>query len=140
MSFLMNLFRSKSQKSGLVFIVEDNKVYAETLKAFLRASVPEVREIKTFPVGETCLPQLHKNPDLVIIDYYLDSKYYDAETGIEIVKQIRADYPEMNILLLSSQNDVDVVLEAIKKYNCSYVKKDDRAFGNVCDVVKEIYK
>jgi DNA-binding NtrC family response regulator len=139
MSFL-SLFKSKVQKSGLIFIVEDNKAYAETLKAFLKADVPEVKEIKTFPVGETCLLQLHKNPDLVIIDYYLDSKYYDAETGIEIVKQIRADYPEMNILLLSSQNNVDVVVDAMKKYNCSYVKKDDRAFGNVSDVVKEIYK
>lgn len=140
MNFLMNLFKSKAQKTGIVFIVEDNKAYAETLKAFLKADVPEIKEIKTFPVGETCLLELHKNPDLVIIDYYLDSKYYDAETGIEIVKQIRAEHPEMDILVLSSQKDVDVVLEAIKKYNCSYVNKDDKAFGKVSEVVKEVLR
>lgn len=63
MSFWKDLFRSKEQeKTGLVFIVEDNKPYAETLKAFLGAEVPAVEEIKLFPVGETCLLELKKIP------------------------------------------------------------------------------
>ncbi len=141
MSFWKDLFKAKEQeKTGLVFIVEDNKPYAETLKVFLGAEVPAIQEMKLFPVGETCLLELKKNPDIIIIDYFLDSKYFDAETGLEIIKQIRAEKPEVNIIVLSSQEDTDVVLEMVKKYNCSYVKKDAEAFEKVGEIVAEIYK
>ncbi len=141
MSFWKDLFKSKEQeKTGLVFIVEDNKPYAETLKVFLRAEVPEVKEIKIFPVGETSLLELNKNPDIIIIDYFLDSKYYDAETGLEIIKQIRAEKPEVNIIVLSSQEDIEVVLEMVKKYNCSYVKKDGEAFEKDGEIVTDLFK
>jgi DNA-binding NarL/FixJ family response regulator len=141
MSFWKDLFKSKEQeKTGLVFIVEDNKLYAETLKVFLGAEVPAIKELKIFPVGETSLLELKKNPDIIIIDYFLDSKYYDAETGLEIIKQIRTEKPEVNIIVLSSQEDIDVVLEMVKKYNCSYVRKDAEAFEKVGEIVAEIYK
>lgn len=139
MNFLKNLFKLKTERTGIVFIVEDNKMYSEMLKEFLNTKIPAIKELKVFPVGETCLMELHKNPDVIIIDYFLDSKYYDAETGLEIVKQIRLEKPEMNIIVLSAQEDIEVVLEAVKKYNCSYVKKDENAFGKVEEIVLDIF-
>lgn len=138
MNFLKNLFTSKAPKSGIVFIVEDNPAYAETLKNFLKSGFPGIKEVKIFPVGETCLLELNRNPDLIIIDYFLDTKYHDAETGLETIKKIRAERPELNIIVLSSQQDIEVVLEAVKKYNCSYVKKDNEAFDRVEEIAKEV--
>lgn len=119
------------ERTGIVFIVEDNPMYAKTLESSIKASFPEMNQVKTFPVGETCLMELRRNPDVIIIDYFLDSKYEDAETGLEIIRQIRAEKPDVNIIVLSSQNDIDVVVEAVDKYNCSYVKKDEDAFAKV---------
>jgi len=138
MDFLKKLFNAKKEKTGIVFIIEDNPVYAGTLRSFIQSGFPQIKEIKIFPVGETALPELNKNPDLVIIDYFLDAKYHDAETGLEIIKKIREEKPNMNILVLSSQSDIEVVVEAVKKYNCSYVKKDADAFDRVEEIVKEI--
>lgn len=144
MNFFKNLFKSDEQqekkKSGIVFIVEDNKPYAETLKVFLSSEVPGIKEIKIFPVGETCLMELRRDPEVIIIDYFLDSKYYDAETGLEIIKQIRAEKPDVEIVVLSSQENLDVVLESVKKHQCSYVKKDENAFEKVGEIVSEIFK
>lgn len=138
MSFLKNLFkRPKNEKSGIVFVVEDNPVYAQTLKTFLQSEFPQIKEVKIFPVGETALMSLHHDPDLIIMDYFLDTKYFDAETGLEIVKKIRAEKPEMNVIVLSAQEDIDVVLQAVKTHNCSYVKKDADAFGRVADIARE---
>lgn len=139
MNFLKNLFKSKLQKSGIVFIVEDNLVYAKALEMFLRSSFSDIKEIKTFNVGETCLLELHRNPDVIMMDYILDTKYFDAASGLEIIKQIRAQKSEINIILLSLQNDIEVVHEAIKKYNCSYVQKDEHRFDRIEEIIKEIY-
>lgn len=139
MSFLKNLFKSaKAEKTGIVFIVEDNAVYAQTLKTFLKSEFPQLKEIRIFPVGETAEMSLHHNPDLIIIDYFLDTKYSDAGTGLDTVMKIRAAKPEMNIIVLSAQEDIEVVLAAVKTHNCSYVKKDADAFERVAEIAKEI--
>jgi ActR/RegA family two-component response regulator len=136
MSFLKKALKSNPAKTGIIFIVEDNAMYAKTLEASIKSNFPEVKQVKIFPVGETCLLDLHRNPDLIIIDYFLDSKYEDAETGLEIIKQIRAEKPMVQIIVLSSQSEIDVVVELVKKYNCSYFKKDDEAFDKVADIIQ----
>jgi ActR/RegA family two-component response regulator len=137
MSFFSKAVKSTiAAKTGIIFIVEDNAMYAKTLEAAIKSDFPEVKQIKIFPVGETCLLDLHKNPDLIIIDYFLDSKYEDAETGLEIIKQIRAVKPDLKIIVLSGQSDIEVVVDAVKKYNCNYVKKDDDAFSKVAEIIR----
>lgn len=138
MNFLKNLLKSKPSKSGIIFIVEDNPVYAKMLEVFIKSNFPETKEVKIFPVGEVCLMELDRNPDVIIIDYFLDTKYYDAETGLEIIKKIRARKPEVHIIVLSSQKDIDVVVEVVKTHNCSYINKDKEAFSRVEEIIKEI--
>lgn len=138
MNFIKFFFKSETTKSGIIFIVEDNPVYAKTLQSFIKSSFPNNIEVKIFPVGETCLLELQRNPDVVIIDYFLDSKYDDAQTGLEIIKKIRIQKPEMNIIVLSSQNEIDVILESVKIYDCSYVKKDEQAFDKIEEIIKQI--
>ncbi|MBK6525056.1 MAG: response regulator [Crocinitomicaceae bacterium] len=127
------------ERTGIIFIVEDNPMYAKALESSIRASFPEMAQVKTFPVGETCLLDLRRNPDVIIIDYFLDSKYDDAETGLEIIRQIRDEKPDVNIIVLSSQSEIDVVVEAVEKYNCSYVKKDEEAFYKVEMLIANMY-
>ena len=139
MNFLKKLFNVHTTKSGIIFIVEDNPAYANTLELFIKSTFPSVKEVKVFPVGETCLLELNKNPDLIIIDYFLDTKYYDAESGLEIIRKIRIQKPEMNIVVLSSQKDIDVALESVKKYYCSYVQKDEQACARIEEIINEMF-
>jgi hypothetical protein len=52
-------------KSGFPFLVEDNAAYSTALETFLKSSSPAIKEIFVIPVGETCLMELDKNPDLI---------------------------------------------------------------------------
>ena len=139
MNFLKKLVSPSSVKTKVIFIVEDNPAYAKTLEAFLKNKFPDVNEVKVFPVGEVCLMELHRNPTVIVIDYFLDAKYADAETGLEIIKKIKAKKPQTNIIILSSQKGLDVTHEAIKKYDCSYVTKDEKAFNKVESLIREFW-
>jgi len=140
MSFLNYIFKTKkpTPRSKTVFIVEDNSTYAQALKIFLKSNFPELQEVKIFPVGEVAEMELDQDPAVIIMDYFLDSKYNDAETGLEAVKHIRSKKPETNIMFLSSQDNIDIALEATKKYKCYYVKKDDRAFRRVEEYIRGV--
>jgi len=138
MNIIKNIFNFRASKTGIFFIVEDNEAYAKTLESFLKVNFPEAKEIKIFPVGETCLPELHKNPDVIIMDYFLDGKYYNAETGLEIIRQIKEELPEMNIILLSSNDSPNIYTIAVENYNCNFIKKDEKAFEIIYDLINQI--
>lgn len=125
----------KTHNQISVFLVEDNTVYAKSLQGFLLTHFPDMK-IKLFTVGETCLMKMHLNPDVVIMDYFLNSKYGEAQNGLEIIKRIKEQNSQTNIVVLSAQDNYTVVLDAIKQYGCFYVQKDEGAFNKVQQLIK----
>lgn len=128
---------SNLKSTNPIFIVEDNEAYAKSLQTFIRSRFPGVKDVKIFRIGELSLMELHRNPSVVIVDYFLNSKYEEAHNGLEIIKKIKAEKPLTNIIVLSAQEKFDVILDAIKKYDCSYVQKDKDSFQHVEQLIKE---
>ena len=135
----MNSFGKINPDKKIIFIVEDNELYAKTLQTFIYNSFPTIQEINIFSIGEMCLMEMHRNPAIVIMDYFLNSQYEQADNGLEIIKRIKIQKPYTNIIVLSAQENFQVVIEAIKQYDCIYVQKNDEAFTKVKQFIKEIF-
>jgi two-component system OmpR family response regulator len=118
-------------KKKIIFIVEDNKVYARSLQAFIHSCFPNLTDIRLFSIGETCLLDMNANPDVVIIDYFLNTTHEKADNGLSILNQIKAMQPPTPVIMLSSQQDTTVILAATQNFKCSYVQKDEDAFNKV---------
>ena len=135
-----NYFFKRKKRSKTIFIVEDNQVYAKALERFIRQSFPQVEEIKIFPAGEAAIMELKKNPCIIIMDHYLNSKYEDAASGLDAVREIKAKKPKIPIMLLSAQEDIGIAVEAAQKYNCRYIKKNAEAFGRVQEYLTKVLR
>src|SRR5438128_1860200 len=117
------------QKKRLIFIIEDNAVYAKSLELYLRTRFEDV-EVTTFPVGELCLDNLHLNPDLIVTDYELNTRFFDAENGISILKEIKSRNPKLDVLVLTSKTDEELIHE-VKETGCIYLEKNSEAFKKI---------
>ncbi len=117
----------------LVFIVEDNVMYAKTLQIFLKTRFPAT-ETELFTEGETMLEKLYKKPDFIIMDYYLDSSRRDAANGLTMIGEIKARDPKAQIFILSSQQDINVAL-AVKEAGCLYLVKNSDTFTNLEELI-----
>lgn len=135
MNKILSFFQKINPCKKTIFIVEDNEVYAKALKRFIQRRFNNIKEIVVFNTGETCLRDLNRNPKIIIMDYYLNSKNLNAHNGLEIIKRIKELKPSTNIIVLSSQEKFNVVLEAVKQYDCSYVQKDSEAFRKVQQLI-----
>lgn len=133
------MFSKKTKKTQLIFIVEDNKMYAKTLEAFLKLKFAGDTKVETYPVGELCIDNLYRNPDFIIMDYYLNSRYYDAANGFEMAKLVKKEKPATQVIVLSSQNSVDIASDAVR-LNCEYIIKNDDAYEKVGDIIGHYYK
>jgi DNA-binding NarL/FixJ family response regulator len=120
--------------------VEDNRAYARSLEQFIRNSFNDIHEIKIYPVGEAAIMDLKNEPSIIIMDHYLNSKYQDAVSGLDAIREIKSKMPEVPIMLLSAQEDIGVAIEATQKYECRYIKKNELAFVKVQEYLQEIWK
>lgn len=122
----------KNSENPLVFIVEDNVAYAEMIRYNVQA-----KDCKTevFHTGEDCIRNLYKNPDIIILDFMLGNI-----DGLEVLKQVKAINPDIQVIFLSGQDDLNVGINSLKYGAYDYVIKDEASFDNVIITINKISK
>ncbi|ABG60128.1 response regulator [Cytophaga hutchinsonii] len=113
-----------------VFVVEDNTTYAQMIGYQLEQ---KRNTVDIFHSGEECLNQLYKNPDIIVLDYMLGTM-----DGIEVLKQVKSINPDIQVIFLSAQDDIQVGINSLKYGAFDYVIKDDDAHLNVSLAITKI--
>jgi|ERR1041385_2499917 DNA-binding NarL/FixJ family response regulator len=119
-----------------IFIIDDDPFMQESLKDYLTRDVQH--QIAVFSTGEDALKHLDEKPDVIILDYNLDSQSKDAASGMEILKTIKKHYPALPVIMLSSQERYAVAMQTIQKGAEQYVIKDKSAFEKIDAIIKEM--
>lgn len=115
----------KNEKIKL-FLVDDDAVFLKALEIeFLHHTDFTV---ETFASGELCLENLSHNPDVIILDYHLDGIDKTAMNGIETLDKIKAINPDIPVVMLSSQDKIDVAISCMHHRAFDYVMKSETAF------------
>src|SRR5690606_24736239 len=112
-----------------IFLVDDEPIQNEMLKDYL--SEKFVYEFKTFDNGEEAMQNMNLHPEIIILDYHLSAHKPDAENGVEVLKRIKNDYPETQVIMLSGQDKIDVAIDTMKYGAFDYVVKGESAFSRV---------
>lgn len=116
-------------KKHKIFIVDDNKIFADTLERHLYNNTKYPIEIFKYTTGEECIKNFKLSPEIIILDYYFDSSSYsETMNGIEILKKIRIYDESIKVIMLSSQDKIEIAIETMKYNSFDYVVKNDSAF------------
>ncbi|HEY6503719.1 MAG TPA: response regulator [Chitinophagaceae bacterium] len=109
-----------------LFLVDDDAVFLKSLEIeFLHHTDFTV---KTFATGELCLENLSLNPDVIILDYHLNGIDKNAMNGIETLDKIKSINPDIPVVMLSSQDKIDVAISCMHHRAFDYVVKSETAF------------
>ncbi|MCB0531431.1 MAG: response regulator [Lewinellaceae bacterium] len=124
-----------AKQPATIFIVDDEPLLTEMLYDYLVENNPNL-SIKSFPTGEACLGSLHENPDLVVLDYYLNSREKSAANGLDILKEIKSKNKVLPVIMLSSQKSYGVAAQTIGYGAIHYVIKGQDAFQEIHELIK----
>lgn len=124
------------KKSFSVFIVDDDEMYCHSLAFYLKTHTDY--NIYCYSTGEECINNIHLKPDVIILDYYLNSENPDALNGLQILKKIKKINPKIKIVILSHQEVLQVATDALKLGAYTYVVKDTRAIFNVKNIIEKL--
>jgi response regulator of citrate/malate metabolism len=130
-----------------VAIVEDDSFYRIVMEKHLRNLCNKKNypwldlEVNTFSTAKEFLNAKLKNLDILILDYYLESKDDEtAWTAMDIVEGIRLNYPKTKIIILSAQRNVEVTAELFRKGITEYVAKDDFSVPRTVGLIQTMLK
>jgi DNA-binding NarL/FixJ family response regulator len=74
--------------------------------------------IYTYSTAEAAMKELYLKPDIVLLDYYLPGM-----NGLEALRKLKNHKNEIPVIILSSQEEVDITLDLIKEGVSAYYTK-----------------
>ncbi|OGU12363.1 MAG: histidine kinase [Ignavibacteria bacterium GWB2_35_12] len=127
----------KNEKIKL-FLVDDDALFLKSLEIDFLQHADFI--IETFATGELCMDNLSHNPDVIILDYRLDSIVQNAMNGIETLDKIKTFNPDIPVVMLSSQDKIEVAINCMHHMAFDYVVKSETAFVRLQKIIATIFR
>lgn len=109
-----------------LFLVDDDAVFLKALEIEFLQHADFI--VETYSTGELCLENLSHNPDVIVLDYHLDGIEKNAMNGMETLDKIKAFNPDIPVVMLSSQDKIEIAIDCMHHRAFDYVVKSETAF------------
>lgn len=121
----------------LIFIVDDDPIITMLVKKRLS---DEGYNMRAFAYAEDCIAALPDKPDLIILDFFFLKEGVIKMDGMEAFKKIQSLSPDLPVIILSGQEQGELVLELARKGISGYVIKDNNLIDNLLISLAEIFE
>ena len=115
-----------NEKKILLFLVDDDPLFLRSLEIDFSHN-PDY-DVRSYPTGESCLEDLSLNPDVIVLDYLLNGVDKNAMNGLEVLDRIKLVNYKIPVIILSSQDKIEVAVNCMKHQAFDYFVKSETAF------------
>lgn len=134
-------------KNMKIVVVEDDLYYNRVLSKYIASICNEGRypgvrfQIRSFLTAKTCLADLDRDTDIMVLDYYLshDDQPYNL-TGEDILDEVKLHCPNCEVIMISSQKDVVKTAQLLRKGIYEYVDKNVNTGNRIGQLLHEIIR
>lgn len=127
-----------TQQKVKLFLVDDDAVFLKALEIEFLQNADFI--IETYATGELCVQSLLHNPDVIILDYYLNGIDKNAMNGIDTLDRIKEISTGIPVIMLSSQDKIDVAINCMHHKAYDYVVKSETAFVRLQKIITRIFQ
>lgn len=105
-----------------VFVVDDDEAFLHALAFHLKKDTGW--KVYCYNSAEECLSYLDLNPGAIILDYFFSAPGRDIIDGMTALRVIKSLKPDIPVIMLSSQHNLEVSMELLKHGAFTYIMKD----------------
>lgn len=117
--------------SKKVFVVDDDRFHLEIMEQLLKNN--GIEDITLFETGMDCLSEIHQNPHIVFLDHQMD-----VYSGYETLRKIKRYNPNIFVVMVSGQSDIQTAVDTLKHGAIDYLQKDCHMEMNILAVIQRI--
>ncbi|RZK34271.1 MAG: response regulator [Hymenobacter sp.] len=118
-------------KPAKIFLVDDDPFCRQLMEHAIRGL--DFQNIHTFDNGASCLDALIEEPDVIFLDQMMGSV-----SGTDALKAIKRFNPDIYVVLVSGQQQVQVAVDSLKYGAFDYVVKDEQLVERLGTVLTKI--
>jgi two-component system OmpR family response regulator len=108
-------------KGARIFIVEDNLLYQQLIARELESLGGEFH---FYTSGESCLEDLNKGPQIIVLDYDLEGEL----NGLDTLQKIRDYDPSIYVILFSNKKDLNSYENVAQYGSFDFLEKREQSF------------
>lgn len=116
-----------------IFVVEDDEWYQKLLVHTL--SLNPDHQVTAFNDGQAMLDELKSNPDLITLDFRLPDF-----TGADLFDKIQSFNPDIPVVIISEQQDIETAVSLLKKGAHDYLTKTDDIRDRLVHLLNQLGK
>jgi two-component system, OmpR family, response regulator len=120
-----------------LFLVDDDAVFLKLSEIAMLEQADFI--IETYPTGELCLKNLSHNPDIILLDYDLNGIDKNAMNGIQTLDRIKRFNSDINVVMVSSQDKIEVAVDCMQHRAFDYIIKDKSSFMRLKNIITTIF-
>jgi two-component system, OmpR family, response regulator len=121
-----------------LFLVDDDALFLKALEIEFHEHGEFI--IETYATGELCIKNLGNKPDVIFLDYHLDGIDKSAMNGIQTLDKIKEYNSDIPVVLLSSQDKIEVAVKCMHHLAHDYVVKSETAFIRLQKIISSIFQ
>ncbi len=107
----------KSSSEFSIFIVDDDPFFSGLCTQMLKNL--DFKNVTCFHSGTEFLHNVQLNPDIILLDYNMESM-----NGIETLKKLKRFNPNLLVVFISGQEDIEIAVSALKYGAFDYLIKN----------------
>lgn len=119
-----------------LFLVDDDLIYLKKMETDFLQDADIVTE--AYPTGELCLKNLAANPDIILLDYNLNGRDQQAMNGIQTLDKIKIISPATLVVMLSSQDKLEVAINCMHHKAYDFIVKSETAYLRIKKIIEAI--
>ena len=128
--------RLKSSMSRLIFFIDDDKVILNLLEYTFQSR--RDYDVICYQTGEECLENLHREPDLIVLDHILEGVGENTLNGLDTLKEIRKINKDILLVVLTGQGDDELLSEFMENGANRYLTKDDYFIDSLIETIEQV--
>lgn len=133
----------KNENKIKLFLVDDDALFLKSLEIEFTEHADFTEDeytIETYATGELCIENLSHEPDVIILDYHLDGIDKTAMNGLETLNKIKAFNKDLPVVMLSSQDKIEVAINCMHHKAFDYVVKSETSFLRLQKIITTIFQ
>ena len=133
----------KNENKIKLFLVDDDALFLKSLEIEFTEHADFTEDeytIETYATGELCMENLSHEPDVIILDYHLDGIDKTAINGLETLDKIKAFNKDIPVVMLSSQDKIEVAINCMHHKAFDYVVKSETSFLRLQKIITTIFQ
>lgn len=119
------------KKNKKIFVVDDDRFYLKLIEQLLRNQGFD--DVFLFESGMDCLKNIHEAPSIVFLDHQID-----FFSGYETLKKIKRHNPNIHVVMVSAQEEIQTAVDTLKYGAFDHLQKDAKLGDNVVSVLSRI--